>query len=42
MTLEEAILEYWYVFGIRDMKRLCEEEPDLCAKMTEAEAQAQT
>lgn len=41
LTLEEAIHEYWRVFGIRDMKRLCEEEPDLCAKMTEAEVQAQ-
>lgn len=42
MTLEEAIQEYWRVVGVRDMKRLCEEEPALCAKMTEAEVQAQT
>ncbi|MFW9786231.1 MAG: hypothetical protein ACFFE2_01770 [Candidatus Thorarchaeota archaeon] len=41
MTLEVALHEYWRVFGIHDMKRLCEEEPDLCAKMTEAEVQAQ-
>ena len=41
MTLEDALHEYWYTVGVRDMKRLCEEEPDLCAKMTKAEAQAQ-
>jgi hypothetical protein len=41
MTLEDALHEYWYAIGVRDMKRLCEEEPDLCAKMTSAEAQAQ-
>ncbi|MFW9926162.1 MAG: hypothetical protein ACFFDM_05265 [Candidatus Thorarchaeota archaeon] len=38
---EEALREYWHVIGVRDMKRLCEEEPDLCAKMTEAEVLAQ-
>lgn len=41
MPLQDALNEYWYSIGIRDMKRLCEEEPDLCAKMTEAEVQAQ-
>ena len=41
MTLEEALHEYWRVLGIRDMKRLCEEEPDLYAKMIKAEIQAQ-
>ncbi len=41
MTLENALHEYWYTIGVRDMKRLCEEEPDLCAKMTKAETQAQ-
>ena len=41
MTLEDALHKYWYAIGVRDMKRLCEEEPDLCAKMTKAEAQAQ-
>jgi hypothetical protein len=41
VTLEDALNEYWRVIGIRDMKRLCEEEPDLCAKMTQAEVQAQ-
>ncbi|MFW9891484.1 MAG: hypothetical protein ACFFFO_04740 [Candidatus Thorarchaeota archaeon] len=38
---DDALREYWYSIGIRDMKRLCEEEPDLCTKMTEAEVQAQ-
>ncbi|MFW9806325.1 MAG: hypothetical protein ACFFFK_06305 [Candidatus Thorarchaeota archaeon] len=41
ITLEDALHEYWRFIGIRDMKRLCEEEPDLCAKMTTAEIQAQ-
>jgi hypothetical protein len=40
-TLEDALREYWHVLGIRNMERLCEEEPELCAKMTEAELQAQ-
>ncbi|MFW9770514.1 MAG: hypothetical protein ACFFF9_01160 [Candidatus Thorarchaeota archaeon] len=38
---EDALREYWHYIGVRNMKRLCEEEPDLCAKMTEAEVQAQ-
>ena len=41
MTLEDALHDYWHAIGVRDMKRLCEEEPDLCAKMTQAETQAQ-
>ena len=41
MSREDALREYWHIIGVRDMKRLCEEEPDLCAKMTEAEVQAQ-
>jgi len=42
MTLEDALHEYWYQIGVRDLKKLCEEEPDLCAKMTAAEVRAQT
>ena len=41
MTRENALREYWHVLGIRNMTKLCEEEPELCAKMTEAERQAQ-
>ena len=41
MTLEDALREYWHVFGVRNMDRLCEEDPELCAKMTAAELQAQ-
>jgi hypothetical protein len=40
-ALEDALIEYWFAIGIRDMKKLCEEEPDLCAKLKEAEVQAQ-
>jgi hypothetical protein len=42
MTREDALQEYWYAIGVRDMRRLCDEEPDLCAKMTKAEVQAQS
>ncbi|MFX1482132.1 MAG: hypothetical protein ACFFCP_02980 [Promethearchaeota archaeon] len=41
MSREDALREYWYIIGVRDMKRLCEEEPELCTKMTEAEALGQ-
>jgi hypothetical protein len=40
-TLEDALHEYWHTIGVRDMKKLCEEEPGLCAKMIAAEIQAQ-
>ncbi|MFW9973868.1 MAG: hypothetical protein ACFFDQ_01195 [Candidatus Thorarchaeota archaeon] len=42
MTLEDALREYWYQIGVRDLKKLCEEAPDLCAKMNAAEVRAQT
>jgi hypothetical protein len=41
MTREDALHEYWHMIGVRDMKKLCEEEPNLCVKMKEAEAQSQ-
>ena len=41
LELADALHEYWSLIGVQDMKKLCEEEPDLCAKMTEAEVQAQ-
>ena len=41
VTLEDAMREYWRLIGVRDMKKLREEEPDLCAKMIEAEVRAQ-
>ena len=37
----EAIREYWYQIGVRNMDRLCMEEPDLCIKMMDAEVMAQ-
>ncbi len=30
---------YWDEMGVRDMERLCEEEPDLCEKIMEVESQ---
>lgn len=41
LELADALYEYWSLIGVQDLKKLCEEEPDLCAKMTEAEVQAQ-
>lgn len=34
---DEAIREYWTQLGIKNMDRLCKEEPDLCTKMMDAE-----
>jgi hypothetical protein len=35
--LDEAIVEYWTTFGVKDIGRLCEEEPELCSKMRRIE-----
>ncbi|TFG10670.1 hypothetical protein EU538_01065 [Candidatus Thorarchaeota archaeon] len=35
--LEEAFKAYWSQIGIRDMKRLSQEEPDLYSKIREVE-----
>ncbi len=37
----DALNEYWSLIGVQDLKKLCDEEPDLCAKMTEAEILSQ-
>jgi len=37
---DEAIRDYWAQIGIRNMDRVCEEEPDLCTKMMDAEVLA--
>lgn len=42
MPLNQALREYWFQLGIRNLDRLCEEEPDLCAKMVDAEVLAQS
>ena len=41
MSLEDAIREYWSQIGVRNMDKLCVEEPDLCTKMMDAEVLAQ-
>jgi hypothetical protein len=41
MELDEALRNYWSQIGIRNFDRLCREEPDLCAKMVDAEVRAQ-
>jgi hypothetical protein len=40
MSIDEAIREYWAQIGIKNMDRVCEEEPDLCTKMMDAEVLA--
>ncbi|MHA1636369.1 MAG: hypothetical protein ACTSUZ_17610 [Candidatus Thorarchaeota archaeon] len=34
---DQVIREYWAQIGIKNMDRVCEEEPDLCTKMMDAE-----
>ncbi len=41
MPIENAIRAYWFQIGIRNMDKLCVEEPDLCTKMMDAEVLAQ-
>jgi hypothetical protein len=36
--IDKATQEYWSQMGIRNLEKLCNEEPDLYAKMLEAEA----
>ena len=31
--LNDAIDDYWAAFGVRNIERLCEEEPELCSKI---------
>ena len=35
--LDDAIIEYWAVFGVKNIVRLCEEEPELCSKIRQVE-----
>ncbi len=36
-SIEDALKQYWTTAGIKDMERLCQEEPDLCAKIRQIE-----
>ena len=36
-NLDDAFSQYWTDFGIKDLRRLCEEQPDLCSKIKQAE-----
>lgn len=42
VTLDDALREYWYQFGVRDLKRLCDEDPQLCAKISQVQEQMST
>ena len=38
LEIREALDGYWMKVGVKDMDLLCQEEPDLCAKIRQAEA----
>jgi hypothetical protein len=40
VSIDDAIRNYWSQIGIKNMDRVCEEEPDLCTKMMDAEVLA--
>lgn len=42
MSLEDAIQEYWSQIGVRNMDKLCVEDPELCTKMMDAEVLARS
>jgi hypothetical protein len=42
LNIEIALDQFWSEIGIRDMERLCYEEPDLCAKIQDVESQVKT
>ena len=37
--IEDAIQGFWSMFGLRNLSRLCMEEPDLCTKIRMLEEQ---
>ena len=37
---DDVIRDYWKQIGVKIMDRVCEEEPDLCTKMMDAEVMA--
>ena len=36
-SLDDLFSQFWTDFGLRDIKRFCEEDPDLCSKMKQVE-----
>jgi hypothetical protein len=42
VELDDALRKFWSQIGIMELDRLCDEDPDLCAKMIDAEVRAQT
>ncbi len=36
-NLDDAFSQYWIDFGIKDMRRLCDEAPNLYSKIRQAE-----
>jgi len=41
-VLDDVIKEYWNHFGVKNVSRLCEEEPDLYDKMKLVEQQVRS
>lgn len=38
LDIADALNKYWRGVGVKDIDLLCQEEPDLCAKIRQAEA----
>jgi hypothetical protein len=38
LEIGKALRDYWTAVGVKDMDLLCQEEPDLCAKIRQVEA----
>jgi hypothetical protein len=41
-SADDAIKEYWSIFGVRNLTLLCREEPDLCDKLKLIEQQVRS
>jgi hypothetical protein len=39
LDIKQALAQYWTALGVKDLQRLCREEPDLCSKISEVEQQ---
>jgi hypothetical protein len=40
--LDDAIIKYWASFGVKNIGRLCEEEPELCSKIVAVEQEVRS
>lgn len=40
--LDDAIIKYWAEFGVKNIERLFEEEPELCSKIVAVEQEVRS